>query len=80
MECCNIKGLKKCTTVKYVIAVDGGGTKTVGVLADETGAELANGEVGASNAHAMPQEEPVVGAKIHILENLQDEHSVRPGR
>ena len=40
--------------MKYVIGVDGGGTRTVGLLADETGAVLANAEVGASNAHAMP--------------------------
>lgn len=54
MECCNIEGLKECTTVKYVIGVDGGGTKTVGLLADETGGVLANAKAGASNAHAMP--------------------------
>ena len=106
--------------MKYVIAVDGGGTKTVGVLADETGVELAltadavrrklfdpddrsfDIVVGGSSLRKsqsyldlfrsqigklvpgvnvlLPKEEPVVGAKMHILNNLQDEHSVRPGR
>lgn len=39
--------------MQYVIAVDGGGMKTVGLLADGTGAVLANAEAGASNAHAV---------------------------
>jgi N-acetylglucosamine kinase-like BadF-type ATPase len=54
MGCSNVGKLKDYAMAKYVIAVDGGGTKTVGLLADQAGAVLANAEAGGSNAHALP--------------------------
>lgn len=49
----------------YVIGVDGGGTKTLGLIADEKGKELARTEVGSSNIHSNPKE--VVKKNLHQL-------------
>lgn len=38
---------------KFFIGIDGGGTKTVGLLADQAGHILAKAEAGASNYHAV---------------------------
>jgi N-acetylglucosamine kinase-like BadF-type ATPase len=51
--------------MRYVIGVDGGGTKTLGVIADEKGDELARTEVGSSNIHSNPKE--VVKKNLHQL-------------
>lgn len=44
---------------KLVIGVDGGGTKTAGVLMDEDGKILAQGNFGATNPHANGSEEVI---------------------
>ena len=49
----------------YVIGVDGGGTKTLGLLIDETGAELARTSLASSNIHANPH--PVVEGVLQTL-------------
>lgn len=41
---------------KYVIGVDGGGTKTLGAIAGEDGQVLATHEVGSTNHHSNPLE------------------------
>ena len=42
---------------KYVLGIDGGGTKTTGLLADQAGHILAKAESGASNYHAVGEEQ-----------------------
>jgi N-acetylglucosamine kinase-like BadF-type ATPase len=42
---------------QYVIGVDGGGTKTLGLLMDDQGRELARESVGSSNIHAIAHKE-----------------------
>lgn len=39
--------------MNFIIGIDGGGTKTVGILADETGQVHTRVEVGASNYHTV---------------------------
>ncbi len=39
---------------RYVIGIDGGGTKTLGAIADDTGTILAQFEVGSTNHHSNP--------------------------
>lgn len=41
------------SVMSYVLAIDGGGTKTTGVLADETGEIIAQATVGASNPNIV---------------------------
>ena len=41
----------------FFIGIDGGGTKTVGLLADQTGHIIAKAESGASNYHAIGEEQ-----------------------
>ena len=41
----------------FFIGIDGGGTKTVGLLADQAGHILAKAEAGASNYHAVGEEQ-----------------------
>ncbi|MDE0041246.1 MAG: hypothetical protein OXT74_04370 [Candidatus Poribacteria bacterium] len=42
---------------KYFLGIDGGGTKTTGLLADQAGHILAKSESGASNYHAVGEEQ-----------------------
>ena len=42
---------------KYVLGIDGGGTETTGLLADQAGHILAKAESGASNYHAVGEEQ-----------------------
>ena len=53
----------------FVIGIDGGGTKTVGILADETGLLHARVEVGASNYHTAgeTQTKKVLGDLVSQL-------------
>ena len=37
----------------YIIGIDGGGTKTVGILATATGQHLAQGQSGPANYHVV---------------------------
>src|SRR5699024_12339258 len=39
--------------MRYVLGIDGGGTKTTGLIADETGKILAEATVGASNSNIV---------------------------
>jgi N-acetylglucosamine kinase-like BadF-type ATPase len=50
---------------RYVIGIDGGGTKTLGALAAEDGTILAQYEVGSTNHHSNPLE--VVKANLQEL-------------
>lgn len=43
--------------MNYIIGVDGGGTKTVGILADQTGKVHSRVEVGASNYHSVGEKQ-----------------------
>ena len=58
----------------YIIGIDGGGTKTIGILATKTGQRLAEVEAGPANYH-------VVGAaKTHsVLENIVAELHEKAG-
>ena len=42
---------------EFFIGIDGGGTKTVGLLADQTGHIIAKAESGSSNYHAIGEEQ-----------------------
>lgn len=50
---------------QYVIGVDGGGTKTLGAIADMDGNVIAQQEVGSTNHHSNPIE--VVRGNLHTL-------------
>lgn len=50
---------------RYVIGIDGGGTKTLGAIADEEGKIIAQYEVGSTNHHSNPLE--VVKANLGEL-------------
>lgn len=54
----------------YVIGIDGGGTKTVGVIADETGKVVAVETVGPTNINSVGEEEAKVQLK-QLLIKLQ---------
>jgi len=41
----------------YVVGIDGGGTKTVGILADDTGKVISRVEFGPSNYHVVGERE-----------------------
>ena len=43
--------------LEFFIGIDGGGTKTVGLLADQSGRIIAKAESGASNYHAVGEEQ-----------------------
>jgi N-acetylglucosamine kinase-like BadF-type ATPase len=61
---------------KYVIGIDGGGTKTLGVLADEQGNVLAQHEVGSTNHHSNPAE--LVKANLReLIETLLSKAGVK---
>lgn len=43
--------------MSYVVGIDGGGTKTLGILADDTGRVISRVEFGPSNYHVVGEEE-----------------------
>src|SRR5699024_12607205 len=45
--------------MRYVLGIDGGGTKTTGLIADETGKTIAEATVGASNPNIVSPTELV---------------------
>ena len=49
----------------YIIGIDGGGTKTIGILATETGQRLAEVEAGPANYHVVGEAETRA-----VLENI----------
>lgn len=49
----------------YVIGIDGGGTKTLGAIADDQGSIIAQYEVGSTNPHSNPMD--VVRANLQEL-------------
>ena len=51
------KDLQPTVQQRFFIGIDGGGTKTVGLLADRAGRILAKVESGASNYHAVGEEQ-----------------------
>ena len=55
----------------YVVGIDGGGTKTVGILADDTGKVISRVELGPSNYH-------VVGAREteKVLKDVVDSFNI----
>lgn len=60
---------------KIVIGIDGGGTKTHGILYEESGKILAEGFTPSSNPHSNP--EPSVRASLHnLLESLLKDGAV----
>lgn len=62
---------------KLVIGVDGGGTKTLGVLYTEDGSILAEGSFPSSNPHSNP--EPAVRGALHSLVlDLTSQAGVKP--
>ena len=54
--------------IMYIIGIDGGGTKTVGILATETGQCLAEVQAGPANYHVVGETETQA-----VLENLIEE-------
>lgn len=63
---------------KIVIGVDGGGTKTQGILYSEDGQSLSGAMVGGSNPHSNP-EEKVREALHSLVENLARDAKVEIG-
>lgn len=53
-----------------VLAIDGGGTKTIGVLADESGKVFANATVGATNQYGL-NKMAVIDEIRRLLQNLK---------
>ena len=49
--------LQASTDQKFFIGIDGGGTKTIGLLADQSGHIIGKAESGASNYHAVGEEQ-----------------------
>ena len=43
--------------IMYIVGIDGGGTRTVGILTTETGEHLAQVESGPSNYHVVGEAE-----------------------
>ncbi len=58
----------------YIIGIDGGGTRTVGILTTETGERLAQVESGPSNYHVVGEVETQV-----VLENVINELREKAG-
>jgi N-acetylglucosamine kinase-like BadF-type ATPase len=59
---------------KLVIGIDGGGTKTHGILFTEDGQTLASGHFPSSNPHSNPREEVIAslhGLVDHLIENSE---------
>ena len=54
--------------IMYIIGIDGGGTKTVGILATETGQCLAEVQAGPANYNVVGETENQA-----VLENLIEE-------
>lgn len=60
--------------IMYIIGIDGGGTKTVGILTTETGQYLAEAQSGPANYHAVGEAQTRV-----VLENLVEELCKKAG-
>ncbi|MDE0555366.1 MAG: ATPase, partial [Candidatus Poribacteria bacterium] len=58
----------------YIIGIDGGGTKTVGILATETGQCLAEVQSGPANYHVVGETQTQV-----VLESVVEELSEKLG-
>ncbi len=56
--------------MSYVLGIDGGGTKTVCVLMDETGQVLGRGEAGASNYQIIGKKAAVLSIQSAITEAI----------
>lgn len=63
----------------YVIGVDGGGTKTLGILTDSEENVLARGSYPSSNIHSVPH--PEVEATLRgLVESLCEKAGIEPNR
>lgn len=60
----------------YVIGIDGGGTKTIGVIADEKGNVFAKETVGPTNLNSVGEEETKAQLK-QLVTKLQQHHDVK---
>ena len=63
----------------YIIGIDGGGTKTIGILATETGQHLAQVESGPANYHVVG-EAKTQAVLENILRELHEKSGIPSGR
>jgi len=59
----------------YVIGIDGGGTKTVGLIADDSGKVIARSESGPSNYHVVGQKQMACVLK-NVVDSLLKEANI----
>src|SRR5690625_1317290 len=56
----------------YVLGIDGGGTKTTGIIVDEDGNVVAEAKVGASNPNIVGQED-LISRFTELITTLENE-------